>query len=226
MRSRLNPSVPTSGWRAHWKSQYTAWLLFAPPALWVGLRAVLENLNERQPGPPALPLLPLTTPAGLLELLWPAAVVLALLVAFGLLLRRLGWRRAMPVLGVVWLLLWLGGSAAMLQRHLNEQGLFLRDATTPGAMSNPAFVSARVLANQFKPPSLRGVGGSELVLQVSGLDAPHRLLLDDPQAVQIRPGDALVLQFARGRFSGLFVTDWQVASPGSPGLAAPVASPR
>lgn len=222
MGSPAIQSAPPSGWRARWKSQYTAWLMFAPPAVLVGLRAVLENLNDRQPGTSALPLLPLSTPAGPLDLLWPVAVALALLVASGLLLRRLGWRRAMPVVGVVWLLLWLGGSAALLQRHLNEQGLFLHDATTPGATQNPAFVSAQVLASQFKPPSLRGAGGSELVLQVPGLGAPHRLLIDDPQAMQIRPGDTLALQFARGRFSGLFVTDWQVATRTAP--AAPVTS--
>lgn len=222
MRSPAIQSAPPSGWRARWKSQYTAWLLFAPPAVLVGLRAVLENLSDRQSGTSALPLLPLSTPAGPLDLLWPVAVALALLVASGLLLRRLGWHRVMPVVGVVWLLLWLGGSAALLQRHLNEQGLFLHDATAPGATPNPAFVTAQVLANQFKPPSLRGVGGSELVLQVPGLGAPHRLLLDDPQAMQIRPGDTLALQFARGRFSGLFVTDWQVATHRAP--AAPVTS--
>lgn len=210
MRSPAVQSAPLGGWRARWKSHYTAWLLFAPPAVLVGLRAVLENLSSRQPGTSALPLLTLATPAGLLDLLWPVALAFALLVASGLLLRRLGWRRAMPVLGGVWLLLWLGGSAALLQRHLNEQGLFLHDATAPGATPNSAFVAAQVLANQFRPPSLRGVGGSELVLQVPGLEAPHRLLIDDPQAVQIRPGDTLALQFARGRFSGLFVTDWQM----------------
>lgn len=223
--TRLDSVIaPPTGWRARWKSQYTAWLLFAPPAVLVGLRAVLENLSDRQPGTSALPLLPVTAPTGMLDLLWPIALVLALLVAFSLLLRRLGWRRAMPVVGTVWLLLWLGGSAALLQRHLNEQGLFLHDATAPSVALNPAFVSAQVLASQFKPPSLRGVGGTELVLQVPGLETPHRLLIDDPQASQIRPGDTLALQFARGRFSGLFVTDWQVAlytAPGAPLTSTP-----
>lgn len=216
--------APPTGLLACWTSLQTAWLLFAPPAVLVGLRWVLERLNDRQPGTPALPLLPVSTPDGPLDLLWPVAATLVLLVLSGLLLRRLGWRRAMPLVGVVWVLLWLAGSAALLQRHLNERGLFLHAAAAPGAVSNPASVTARVLASQFKPPSLRGVGGTELVLQVPGLDAPHRLLIYDPQAAQIRPGDTLALQFSRGRFSGQFVTDWQVVSANV--SAPPAASPR
>ncbi len=213
---------------ARWTSLHTAWLLFAPPAVLVGLRAVLGWLSERQSATPAFPLQPLSTPSGTLELLWPIAAGLALLLALGLLLRRLGWRRAMPLVGGLWLLLWLGGSAALLQRHLNEQGLFLHDGTvpkaSPNAASGPARVAARVLANQFKPPSLRGAGGSELVLQMPGFDVPQRLLIDDPRARPIRPGDTLALQFSPGRFSGLFVTDWRVASATMPAPAT--ASPR
>lgn len=213
---------------ARWTSLHTAWLLFAPPAVLVGLRAVLGWLSERQSATPAFPLQPLSTPSGTLELLWPIAAGLALLLALGLLLRRLGWRRAMPLVGGLWLLLWLGGSAALLQRHLNEQGLFLHEAialdTVPHLEPSPAPVVARVLANQFKPPSPRGAGGSELVLQMPGFDVPQRLLIDDPRARQIRPGDTLALQFSPGRFSGLFVTDWRVASATMPAPAT--ASPR
>lgn len=220
-------SAAPGGWLARWTSLHTAWLLFAPPAVLVGLRAVLEWFNDRQNATPALPLLPISTSSGTFDLLWPVVAGLALLLAIGLLLRRLGWRRAMPLVGGLWLLLWLGGSAALLQRHLNERGLFLHDATAPDAsphLASTAPVAAQVLANQFKPPSLRGAGGSELVLQVPGLGAPQRLLIDDPRARQIRPGDALALQFSEGRFSGLFVTDWRVASATMPAPAT--ASPR
>jgi hypothetical protein len=55
------------------------------------------------------------------------------------------------------------------------------------------------------------MGGTELVLQVPGLNAPYRLLLEDPEATQIKAGDTLTLQFSPGRFYGLFVTDWRVA---------------
>jgi len=215
MSSPGNQSAAPTRWPARWTSLHTAWLLFAPPAVLAGLRALLEWLNGRQSVTPALPLQQIPTPSGVFALLWPVVAGLALLLAFGLLLRRLGGRRAMPLLGGLWLLLWLGGSAALLQRHFNEQGLFLHDASAPDAtphLASTAPVAARVLANQFKPPSERGAGGSELTLQVSGLGAPRRLLLDDPRARQIRPGDTLALQFSRGRFSGLFVTDWRVAS--------------
>lgn len=227
MNSPAMPSAP-SGRLPRWTSLHTAWLLFAPPAVLVGLRAVLEWLNDRQSATPALPLLPVATPSGTLDLLWPIAIGLALLGGFVLLLRRLGRRRAVLLLGALWLLLWLGGSAALLQRHLNEQGLFLHDAGAPdgapASASSPAPARARVLANQFRPPSLRGAGGSELLLQVPGLGAPRRLLLDDPRARPINPGDTLALQLARGRFSGLFVTDWRVASAAMPAPAT--ASPR
>ncbi|GEM_PF-610260 len=220
MSQSVIQSAPPAGWRGHWKSQYTAWLLFAPPAVLVGLRAVLDWLNDRQSGMSALTLLPLSTPEGPLDLLWPVAAAVLLLTACVLIIRRIGWQRVMPVAAGLWLLLWLGGSAALLYRHLNEQGLFLHEPAVQGAAPNPGFVAAQVLASQFKPPSLRGLGGTELVLQVPGLVAPHRLLIDDPQARQIRTGDTLALQFLHGRFSGLFVTDWRVASANLPAPAA------
>jgi hypothetical protein len=99
-----------------------------------------------------------------------------------------------------------------VQRHFNRQGLFLQDmhawATAPVARA-----SARVVTARFKPASLRSLGGTELVLQVRGLEIPQRLLIDDARAAALKPGDALALQFAPGRFSGLFVTGWQAAPP-------------
>jgi hypothetical protein len=136
------------------------------------------------------------------------ALVLAVLVAAGLVIRRLGWRRVMPVIGGAWLLLWLAGSGAMLERHLNRQGLFLQGMNA----SATAPMMARIVTSQFKPPSLRSLGGTELVLQVAGLEIPQRLLIDDARAAPLKPGDTVALQLAPGRFSGLFVTGWQ-ASP-------------
>lgn len=212
-----------TGWLAGWTSLHTAWLLFAPPAVLVGLRWVLQLSADRLPGTPALPLLPVAVPSGLLELLWPVAVALGVLAVGALLLRRLRWRRALPLLGLLWVLLWLGGSAALLQRHLNEQGLFLRDAAAPGEPLPPEAAQAQVLSSQFKPPSVRSMGGTALVLQLPGLQAPHRLLLDEPQAARIKPGDTLALVVSPGRFSGLFVTDWRVAQPVTSFPAAPAA---
>ncbi|SFB92263.1 hypothetical protein SAMN05216344_105183 [Polaromonas sp. OV174] len=204
-------------WLAGWTAQRTAGLLFLPPALMLGLRWVLQWQGDRQSATPALPLLPVASTAGVLELLWPVAAAMAVLLAAGLLLRRLGGRRVMLVLGLVWLLLWLGGSAALLQRHWNQQGLWLQGMAASGAAPVQAQVQAQVLSRQFKQPSLRGLGGTALVLQVSGLALPQRLLIDDARATALKPGDRLALQLAPGRFSGLFVTGWQ-AEPAEPSL--------
>lgn len=199
---------PVAATPSGWTSQRTAWLLFGPPAFMVAVRWLLQLADDRQNATPALSLAPVSTTTGMLDLLWPVAVVLAVLVAAGLVIRRLGWRRVMPVIGGVWLLLWLSGSGAMLERYLNRQGLFLQGMNA----SATAPVSARVVTSQFKPPSLRSLGGTELVLQVGSLEIPQRLLIDDARAAPLKPGDTLALQLAPGRFSGLFVTGWQ-ASP-------------
>jgi hypothetical protein len=206
-------SSTQTGWLAGWTSLHTAWLLFAPPAVLVGLRWVLQMSTDRLPGTPALPLAPVSVPSGWVELFWPLALAVLVLLAGGWLVRRLGGYRAAPVLGLLWVLLWLGGSAALLQHHLNELGLFLRDAAAAGQVLGPGAVRAKVLSSRFKPPSLRSMGGTALVLQVPGLQGPHRLLLNEPQAAQIKPGDTLAMAFSPGRFRGLFVTDWQVAPP-------------
>lgn len=195
-----------------WTSQRTAWLLFAPPAFMVAVRWILQLLDDRQNTTPALPLVPVFTTAGTLDLLWPVVLALALLIMAGLVIRRLGWRRVMPVIGAVWLLLWLTGSGALVQRHLNRQGLFLQESTAP-VSAVPALVTARVMTTQFKPASLRSLGGTELVLQVGGLEIPQRLLMGDASAASLKPGDTLALRLAPGRFNGLFITGWRVAPP-------------
>ena len=202
---------PATGAPAGWTSQRTAWLLFGPPAFMVAVRWLLQLADDRQNATPALSLAPVSTTTGMLDLLWPVALVLAVLVAVGLVIRRLGWRRVMPVIGGAWLLLWLAGSGAMLERHLNRQGLFLQDMNA-SATAPSAPVTARIVTTKFKPPSLRSLGGTELVLQVAGLEIPQRLLIDDARAAPLKPGDTVALQLAPGRFSGLFVTGWQ-ASP-------------
>lgn len=213
-RPATSPSSPGSpaGALAGWSSQRTAWLLFAPPATMVGLRWLLQLADDRQSALPALPLLPAATTTGAMDLLWPVALGIAVLTVAAWLIRRAGWRRAMPVVGVVWLLLWLAGSGALLQRHLNREGLLLQ-GVSPSAS---APVTARVVSSRFKPASLRGLGGTELVLLVPGLALPQRLLIDDVRARPLKSGDRLALQFAKGRFSGLFVTGWQVVPAATP----------
>lgn len=212
----LNPTPGASrlgmGLLARWSALHTAWLLFGPPAVMAGLRWVLQSIDDRQTAIAALPLVPVATTGGVLELLWPVAVALALLVVVWLALRRIGWCRSLPVLGGVWLLLWLYGSAALLQRHQNREGLFLQGDSISASAGGKS-VAAKVLASQSKPASLRNLGGTELVLNVPGLEVPQRLLINDPQAALFKPGDALVLRLVPGRFSGLFVTGWQKPLP-------------
>ena len=215
-------NLAQTGLLAGWTAQRTAWLLFAPPAVMLALRWLLQLLEDRQVAAPALPLVPVGTTSGLADLLWPAAMALALLAAAGWLVRRLGWRRIAPLAGAAWLALWLAGSGALMQRHLNRQGLFLQSMAA-GAAS----VTVQVIANPFKPPSLRSLGGANLVLQVPGLEVPHRLLIDDLEAVRLKPGDSLALQLAPGRFNGLFVTGWRPAAdalPAAPRTSAFVSS--
>ena len=195
-------------------SQRTAWLLFAPPAFMVAMRWILQLMDDRQNAIPALPLVPVSTTAGTLDLLWPVALALALLMAAGLVIRRLGWRRVMPVIGAVWVLLWLLGSGAQVEKYLNRQGLFLQDMTG-AAPALPVSVTARVMTTQFKPASLRSLGGTELVVQVGGLEIPQRLLIGNARAASLKPGDTLALQLVPGRFNGLFVTSWQLV-PAAP----------
>lgn len=177
----------------------------------VAVRWLVQLADDRQSAIPALALVPVSTTTGLADLLWPVAVVLALLVVAGGVIYRLGWQRVMPVIGAVWLLLWLAGSGAMLERHFNQQGLFLQDmpASSASPAASTAPVTARVVTSKFKPPSLRSLGGTELVLQVSSLEIPQRLLIDDVRAAPLKPGDTLALQVSPGRFSGQFVTGWQ-----------------
>ena len=221
--SPVPPSVGNApqkaDWLARWTSLHTAWLLFGPPAFMVGVRWILQLFIDRQGGTQALPLVPVGTTTGTLDLLWPVALALAVLAGAVWGLRRIGSRRALVVLGAAWLLLGLAGSAAMLQRYLNSQGLLLQPGTALSA--TPPLVVTRVLASQFKPANLHSLGGTELVLNVPGLPIPQRLLIDDPQAAPLKTGDALALQLVPGRFSGLFVTGWQM-----PALAgAPASEP-
>jgi len=212
----LNRSAPDPAANG-WTSQRTAWLIFGPPAFMVAVRWLLQLADDRQNLLPALPLVPVSTTAGMLDLLWPVTLALVVLVAAGLVIYRLGWRRVMPVIGVAWLLLWLLGSGALLQRHLNQQGLVLQGMTAAA----PAPVKARVVTAHLKPASLRSLGGLELVLQIDGVDIPNRLLIGDAGAASLKPGDTLALQLAPGRYSGLFVTGWQAAPPVSPLIKVP-----
>lgn len=186
------------------RSQRTAWLLFGPPALLAALRAWQQWQAERAPLPAAWPLKPLPPPqATALDLFLPALVGLALvaLLAAGLwwLARRGHGRGVRAGLLGAWVLACLGGAGALLLRTHNLQNL----QTQPP-------VQAQVLGSRAVPPSLRGAGGTELILRIEGLAQPQQSIISDPQAATWRPGQRLQLQWARGRTHGLYVTGWQL----------------
>ena len=200
------PQAPrTQAPRRRVSAAAAGWLLLAPPFVLMGLRSWLDAQQVHQTAQTGFALTAVSAPSGVMELVWPVLAAVALLVVFAFIVFRLGWRRVMPVAAVIWVVLWLAGSAALLQRQLNAQDL-----------QPLPVVDARVLASQVKPPSARGVGGVLLFLQLPGLPAPHRVLIDDAQLSALKPGDTLRLQLARGRWSGRFVTGWQ-ALPGTPG---------
>ena len=97
------------------------------------------------------------------------------------------------------------GAVGALLRHQNLQGA-----------QSLAPVSAEVLGSRFSPPSMRGTGGTQLIVRVAGLELPQQVLIDDPQAADWKPGQRLLLHWARGGSSGYFVTGWLA-------LAAPLA---
>ena len=185
-------------------SQRTAWLLFGPPALLAALRAWQQWQAERVPLPAAWPLKALPPPqATALDLLLPAlgglAVVLLLVGGLWWLVRRGQGRAVRAGLLVAWVLACVAGAAALLLGAHNLRNL---QAQPP--------VQAQVLGSRAVSPSLRGTGGTELILRIEGLAQPQQSIISDPQAATWRPGQRLQLQWARGRTHGLYVTGWQL----------------
>ncbi len=189
-------------------AQRTAWVLFAPPALLVGLGWVLAWLHERGAQAVLLPLTPFEPAPDVWTVLQP---VLRVLLAGALVLvlavwarRRVGPRRVARALGVAWVVLCLAGAAGLVWRDLNLRG----------AQPLPP-VPAQVIGSRAKAPSTRGPGGTLLVLNVHSLKQPQQVLVDDPQAAGWRHGQRLLLTWSRGRYQGLFVTGWRpLSSPG------------
>ena len=187
-------------------TQRTAWLLFAPPAALVGFRWLLQWQHDRGVQTPLLPLTPFTPPTDVASVLAPFVWGLLALLTLGFAVRwatqRWGWRVVQRVALGSWLALCLAGAAAALSQHINLQRA---QSLTP--------VSAQVLGSRFTPPSLRGSGGTQVIVRVDGMDLPQQVLIEDPQAAQWRPGQRLLLHWARGGRSGRFVTGWLALEP-------------
>ena len=187
-------------------AQRTAWLLFAPPAALVALRWLLEWQHDRGAQTPLLPLTPFTPPTEVFSVLapflWGLLALLSAAFAARWAAQRWGWPPVQRVALVLWLGLCMAGAFGVLSRHQNLQGT---QSLTP--------VSAEVLGSRFTPPSLRGTGGTQLIVRVAGLELPQQVLIDDPQAAQWQPGQRLLLHWARGASSGYFVTGWLALAP-------------
>ena len=190
-------------------AQRTAWVLFAPPALLVGLGWVLAWQQERGAQQVLLPLMPFVPAPEVWTVLQPVLrVLLAGILVLVLALwarRRVGTRRVVGALGAAWVVLCLAGAATMVRSDLNVRG----------AQPLPP-VPAQVIGSRAKAPSTRGPGGTLLVLRVHSMAQPQQVLLDDPQAAHWRPGQHLLLAWSRGRYQGLFVTGWRALSTPAP----------
>lgn len=182
-------------------AQRTAWLLFAPPAALVALRWWLQWQHDRGVQTPLLPLTPFTPPTDAFSVLAPFLLGLLALLTTAFAARwaaqRWGWRPVQRVALVLWFALCLAGAGAALLGHFNLQRA---QSLTP--------VAAQVLGSRFTPPSMRGAGGTQLIVHVFGMEGPQQVLIDDPQAANWKPGQRLLLHWARGGRSGLFVTGW------------------
>lgn len=188
------------------RSRVTAWLVFAPLAAVVGLRWVLTWLQDRADAAPAWPLVPFAGAQDPLAWLptagWSLAGLTLLILVAWKVRRRLGPRAQARLLAGLWLAAALAACAGQLMHFFNLRGLVHQ--------AEP--LDARVLGSRAVRPSARGPGGTLVVLQVPGLPT-QQALIDDPTVAQLQPGQPLALRWARGRWSGRYVTGWQATPP-------------
>ncbi|MGP1683408.1 MAG: hypothetical protein ACTS8S_13890 [Giesbergeria sp.] len=181
-------------------------LAFGPPLLWAGVRAWLEWRAGQQAPRDAFAIAPLPVSQSVFDLFLPWLLgVLALLVFAAVLVY--GWRRGRAravqrVLTVLWVLLWLGGAAGLLVARANTENLVpLPDA------------QARVLGLRPLPPTLRQLGGSEVVMEVAGTAVPQHVRINDERVALWQPGQRLRVGLGQGQFYGLYLTRWEPAGP-------------
>ncbi|GAB2742838.1 hypothetical protein GCM10027019_22900 [Melaminivora jejuensis] len=198
--SSTGPGAPAPG------TGLGVWLGFAPLAAVVGLRWVLQWLDDRTDAAPAWPLAPFVgtqDPLGWLPAAgWTLGALALLILAAWWLRRRHGARVLWRWLAGLWLAVALAACAGQLLHFLNLRGL----------QAQPQALAAQVLGSRAVPPSARGPGGTLLVLQLPG-EAPQQALVGHPGAAALTAGQPLALHWARGRWWGRYVTGWPDAGP-------------
>ncbi|MBW7832869.1 MAG: hypothetical protein H3C29_06605 [Simplicispira suum] len=177
--------------------------------MWLAsVRAWLEWQDGRHPPTPAFSVAPLPVSAsvGALFLPWLLAALALVLLAAGLWWwwQRGGARAVQRLLLALWALLWLSGSGALWVSHANTAQL----APLPAEQ-------ARVLGLRPRPPTLREVGGSEVLLELAHSAGPQRVRINDGRVALWQPGQRLRVELAQGRFYGLYLTGWDRLEPAS-----------
>ncbi|WP_211300617.1 hypothetical protein [Simplicispira suum] len=177
--------------------------------MWLAsVRAWLEWQDGRHPPTPAFSVapLPVSDSVGALFLPWLLAALALVLLAAGLWWwwQRGGARAVQRLLLALWALLWLSGSGALWVSHANTAQL----APLPAEQ-------ARVLGLRPRPPTLREVGGSEVLLELAHSAGPQRVRINDGRVALWQPGQRLRVELAQGRFYGLYLTGWDRLEPAS-----------
>ncbi len=188
-------AAPGSG-RVSWR-----WiaLVFGPAFAVVAVRWWLSTLAEQRPA--VYPMAPVGTYTSWWDMLAPwvlgALGCVGAFFAVRALGRTLGWVRIGRGVLVLWWLACAAGAAAALRGHFNRAEL---------AVQPP--VTARVIAVAERAPSTRSTGGTLIFVTAPALGPPQRVLIDTLPADAVALGADIVLQWARGRYSGQFVTGW------------------
>lgn len=183
-------------------------LAFGPPAVWTVAQTWLEWQEGRHPAPDIFSISALPVSQSVFTLVLPGLLALLSVLLVGIAL-TLWWRRggAQPVQRLLiglWVLLWLAGAAALFGTRANRAHL------GPLAVVGTT-ATAKVLGTRARMPDLHQPGGSELILAVDGLEGPQQVQISDLAAAQLRPGDAIALRWAPGRYYGRYLVAWERA---------------
>lgn len=181
-------------------------LAFGPPIVFATARVWLQWEEGRHAQSPVFAISPLPAAGSVGVLFLPGllavAAVLLLVGALWLWWRRGGARAVQRVLLALWALLWLGGAGAVVLAHANTAQL----APLPPE-------AARVLGLRPRMPTLRQLGGSEVILEFANRAGPQRVTVSDERVAHWAPGQRLRATLAHGRFYGLYLTGWELLPP-------------